>query len=378
MAMKKYLFCLILGLLASTSSMANVPAEAKDPRSKQLLNILTKAKEKYGLKAILMGVWINDKEVMTVALGESMADIAASKNMHYRMGGATYTYLTTLLLQLVDQKKVSLQDKLSRWFPELPQAESITLEMLARSTTGYYDYVQSKQFQHDVLANVFREWKPDELIKIGVSQPLLYPPGKGWNYSHTNYVILAAVLEKITGEPLSVSLKKNIFDKLKLENTQFPLTPDIQHPALHTYTAERGVYEDSTYWNPSWTGHSARMTANLPDAGKWLMAYGSGKLLSAQSYHEIIAPVTIGLGQNKPHLYYGLGVIVANSWIMQNPAFAGFSGVIAYLPKKKIAVYITTTQADLKSREEGHAGMKIFKEVADYLTPANPVPEELG
>lgn len=343
-------------------------------KADQLIKILCHAKEQNKLKAVMFGAWINGKEVLVTSLGDSMTTVAATKDMHFRTGGASFTFLTTLLLQLVDEGKITLQDKLSNWFPNLPHANEITLDMLVRSTSGYYDYVASKNFTQQVEENPFREWTQEEIINIGVSQPLSFAPGKGWEYSHTNYVILARVLEKITGKLLPALLKEKIFNKVHLRNTAFPLTPDIQPPVLHTYTSERGIYEDSTFWNPSWVGHSARLTSNLPDLGKWLDAFGNGKLISQKSFQTMIAPTTVGLATNKPDAYYGMGVIIINSWIFQNPSFAGFTGVIAYLPAKKIAIYINTTNEDIKNREDAHYAMSIFKEVTKYLAPEYAIP----
>jgi CubicO group peptidase (beta-lactamase class C family) len=350
--------------------------QAPNPEARHLLEILHQAQEKYGLKSIMFGAWIDGKEILVTTIGDSMTKVKAAEDMHFRIGGASFAYLTTLLLQLADQHIISLQDKLSKWFPDIPHADSVTLEMLARSTSGYADYVYTKSFYEKFYLDVFKEWTPQELISIGVNQPRTFnDPGKNWHFSHTNFVILAAVLEKITGKPLPVLLKENILDKLDLQNTACPLTPEIPAPALHTYTSERNVYEDSTYWNPSWVGHSARLTSNLSDMGKWLTALGTGKLISPQSFQIMIAPATVGLAANQPDLYFGLGVIIANSWIMYNPSFAGFTGISAYLPKKKIAIYINTTNADIKDRKSMHYSLAIFKDAAKYLAPDDEVPE---
>lgn len=387
--MKKYLILSIIAISglslifsltgfnnkSKTSCHYTATTDPLDLQANQLLNLICQAKEKYDLKSVMFGAWIDGKEKLVTAVGDSMTMVPATPDMHFRTGGASFTFLTTLLLQLVDDGKINLQDKLSKWLPALPHADTITLDMLAHSTTGYADYVTTPSFITDSSQNVFREWTPEELIEISVKQPLLFEPGTNWDYSHTNYVILAAVLEKITGKPLPELIKAKIFDKLNLKNTEFPLTPDIQTPVLHTFTSERGVYEDSTYWNPSWVGHSARVTSNLTDMGIWLEAFGTNKFISTQSFQNMIAPTLVGIGGNKPDLYYGLGVIIANSWIVQNPGFAGYTGIIAYLPAKKIAIYITTTNDDIKNRNDEHYSKLIFKDIVKALAPEHQIPE---
>jgi len=94
------------------------------------------------------------------------------------------------LLQLQDKGRVSLADRLSRWFPALPQAERITLRVLANSTSGYADYVRDEAFIEAFYGDVFRRWTPRELIDISTSKPLVCEPGAYFNYSHANFVIL--------------------------------------------------------------------------------------------------------------------------------------------------------------------------------------------
>ena len=91
----------------------------------------------------------------------------------------------------------------------------------------------------------------------------MFAPGTNWDYSHTNYVILGQALEKITGQPLDVALQEQVLAPLGLRNTVAWSTPEISEPVLHAFSSERrqalGIpagtrfYEESTYWNPSWS-----------------------------------------------------------------------------------------------------------------------------
>jgi D-alanyl-D-alanine carboxypeptidase len=294
-------------ILGALSALLISPAAAADSRSsssaQHLVEMLRDAQSQYGLSAVLCGVWMGNEELLTTALGNSMTGVPATEDMHLRVGGVTFTCVATVLLRLVDQGRVSLDDKLSRWYPDLPQANAVTLRMLANCTCGYPDYVLSQPFIDANNRAPFRDWTPQELIDIGVATPLLYPPGTGWNYSHTNYVILGEVLQKVGGQPMRALLRRNIFAPLGLRETDLPSTPEIAFPVLHAFSSERGIFEDSTYWNPSWTSPSGRMTSTLHDLGVIARALGSGSLLSAKSRREQIAPTTVGLGQNRAGVY---------------------------------------------------------------------------
>ena len=114
---------------------------------------------------------------------------------------------------------------------------------------------------------------------------MLCDPGTCWSYAHTNFVILGKVLEKAAGRPLEHLIRDGILDPLSLNGTRSETMPAIQEPVLHSFTAERGKYEESTYWNPSWTlVRGAIMTSNVADILKSAAAIGTGALLSPESH----------------------------------------------------------------------------------------------
>lgn len=183
-------------------------------RARKALDIVQNAKQNLNLKSVMFGLWIDGEPVLLKGLGISMTDVKATKDMHFRVGGVTETFETTLLLELVDQGKVSLDDPLSNWFPNLPASHLVTLRMIANSTSGYFDYVLSPAFLSAINTNPFREWLPNELIAISVAHPMLFTPGTNWSYSHTNFVILGEVIKKITGTSLAKAMNKYIIHSL--------------------------------------------------------------------------------------------------------------------------------------------------------------------
>ena len=84
-------------------------------------------------------MWVKDKEILTTALGHSMTTVPATTYMHYRIGGIAETFMSTLLLMLVEQGRISPDDKISRWFPNLLAADQVTVRMLIANTAGYVD-----------------------------------------------------------------------------------------------------------------------------------------------------------------------------------------------------------------------------------------------
>ncbi len=316
------------------------------------------------LKAVIVRVTIDGREVVTHAVGDSMAGVPATTDMHFRNGAVAISYVATLLLKLVDEKQVSLDDKVSTWLPDIPHSGQVTLGQLAQMTSGYVDYVTTPELTAEQYADPFRNFTPEELVAIGAKHPLLYQPGTNWNYSHTNYVILGLALEKITGRPMAALLQDEVLGPLGLTHTTDPGTPAIPDPALHAYTSERRQFlgvpagtpfsEDSTYWNPSWTiTRGAIESTTIADLDTTAVGIGSGKLLSPQSYQAMLTKDLIGKTTALPGCTtcfpqsvgyaYGLGIVSTGDWVMQNPLFAGEAGAFAYLPSRRVAVAVAVT-----------------------------------
>ena len=355
---------------APQEPLSTQPATVDSEAAAAIVAMAQEAMTQYDLKAVILSVSIGTQTVVTTALGESMTGVPATTHMHFRNGNVAVSYLATVLLQLVDQRRVCLDDPLATWLPSLPHAERITLRMLAASRSGYVDYETTPAFVDAVMANPFRAWNPQELIEIGTSQPLRYPPGTSWNYAHTNFVILGLALEQITGQPVATLLHERILAPLGLQDTESWSTAEIRPPVLHAFTSDRGIYEESTYWNPSWTlARGAIMTSSIEDVRKSAIAIGAGTLVSPAAHMEQLAPISVITPE--PLIYYGLGVALNNSWVFQQPLFFGYQGVMAYLPAKQIAIAVANTVGEQGSPSANHSAL-LFKRIATYLAPEQP------
>src|SRR5262249_50310465 len=145
-------------------------------------------------------------------------------------------------------------------------------------------------------------------------------------------------------------------------------TAQIPFPTLHGYSPERGRYEDATFWSPSWATYTANMTSDLADLGKWVPVLGTGSLLSNESHEKQVGPGNVGLGGPTKSRYYGMGIGVASSCILTNPHCAGYNGVAAYYPAKKLTLVIYSTPG--KGNNDGpNYSQYIFVEMTKILTP---------
>jgi CubicO group peptidase (beta-lactamase class C family) len=313
--------------------------------------------------------------------------------MHFRNGAIAFSYMSTLLLQDVDRKKTTLDTKLSQYFPDIPNANRITLRNLAQMTSGYADYVYQPELIDMIYRDPFRALSADELIHIGVSKPLQFAPGTNWGYSHTNYVILGKVLEKIAGVPLADAIRENILQPIGLKQTTTNATASIPPPVLHSFSSERrqvlGIapampfYEEATFWNPSWTTFGGAIeTTDIHDLALSIEAIATGKLLSKQASAQQLSASLLGFGHprdgcpacrtNDAALTYGLGIIRSGPWVAQTLGFAGASGAVGYLPSAKLTIAVEVTNAQSAYDDEGNAGSgasAVFRALADELAP---------
>jgi D-alanyl-D-alanine carboxypeptidase len=354
------------------------------PDAEKVAKAAKRAMEKYHLKAVLAKVTEGTEEVATLAMGESMTGVPATPEMHFRNGAVAISYLGTVLLQLVDEGKVGLDDTIDRWLPDALASEKVTLRMLINCTSGYADFVAQKSFVDALYKDPFRAWTTEEQLGYVAGKPLLYEPGTNWSYAHTNFVLLGEALSAITGKPVDELIRERIVEPLGMRETQSHQTAVIPEPVLHAFDAERGTYEESTFWNPSWTlAKGSVMITDIHDLATSARAIGTGKLVSEKSHKEQVGPALVGLGgptdkcpkgvcaKQTPSFHYGIGTFIVGGWVLQNPSFYGWGALQAYLPEKDLAIVASAT-LDKEAKVGLNGGQMVFNEIAAELAPDYP------
>ena len=327
--------------------------------------------ETASLGAVIVGIWREGDPVLVGAIGDTLPGVPATVDMHHRTGNIGHSIVETLLLQQVEQGTLSLDDPLSMYFPGLPSADEITLDMVAHSTSGIAHYTIDPAFQEAFYVDPFAPMDFDQVLGYGTDQGLLYPPGTSWNFSDTNILILGAVLEQVTGRSMSDLAQEGIFEPLGLHDTAFAETAHIQEPVLHAFTGERGVWEEATFWTPSWTSFAGGWTSNQDDLRAIIEAVGTGALLSDESHELQLAPSSVGLGSNTDARYYGMGISIVNEWLLTAPGLQGYHASIGYLRDAQLTVVIyftTTPEYDPTTRST-----LLFEPLSAILAPENAV-----
>lgn len=321
--------------------------------------------QEHTLSALLVQVRIGGNVAFEHIQGQAMPQVPVTRDGHFRNGAVTIAYMAATLLKMSEDGMIDLDTPIARWLPDLPEAKRVTPRMLANMTSGYADYVSSQAFIDAFYANPFRTWTNAERIAISTGAPRPFAPGENWDYSHAGYVILGEVMQAAAGKPLKTLLHEYISGPLALNGTHSIDTPAIPEPAIHGYSAERGVFEDSTFWNPSWTlPEGAVQVSTIDDmARSFDTLVGKTGFLPEALRREMLAPTLIGFGRPldgchtchtlTSDFYYGLGVFKSRDWAFQSPRFGGYTAMVATLPEEAapdgrrvtIAVSVTVNEA---------------------------------
>ncbi len=324
------------------------------------------------LGAAVVGVWKGGTPIVVGALGDSLTGVPATVDMHHRAGNISAALLTTALLQQVDAGKLALNDKLSKWYPQLPAADQVTIEMLARSTSGYNHYPALPTFEKALYADPFKNWPIDDVIAYGVKGGPVFPPGTNWKFSDTNLLIVAQVLQAATGKPADALIQDGILNRLGLKNTTPPTTAALSNPVLHSYTSERGVWEEATFWNPSWTSYAGGYGTTQDDARAIIEAVGKGDLVSKSSHEAQLSAANVGNSQSSAPRYYAMGIGMTNGWLFTNPNLQGYQGGLAYLPSQDLTIIVYNTFTQATNPNVPHA-TELSVGLSKILNPQQPL-----
>jgi CubicO group peptidase (beta-lactamase class C family) len=375
--------------VAIASPVGARPTQASDEKA-EIVDLVRQSIEADSLKAVIVKITRGDDVVLRRAFGNSMDGVPATPNMHFRNGSVSVAYLVNLLLQYVDEQKVTLDDTIDKWYPDLPNAGTVTLKMLANQTSGYPDYETDPEFLDQFNADPFHIFTTQERLDLAFSREPFFAPGANFSYAHTNFLILGDILQKVGGKPLAELLRDEVLKPLGLRATKEAVTSGIPTPTLHTFSAERtGLYEEATFWSTQWAPPiGANETTTIDDLITTATAIGTGKLLSKASYEAMVAPNLLGFGEEQANCapscfaqteYYnfGLGVVRVGDWILQDPLLSGLGVVEAYLPSEKIAIAIATTLEPGAFGPDGsykNPASAMFKQIGAIVAPADAPP----
>lgn len=290
------------------------------------------------------GTWIK-------AYGLSDMDTAATMEagVHTRIGSITKTFTGTVLLQLAEDGKLSLDDPIEKYVSGVPRGERITLRSLSDMTSGVASYTFSESWQKRFFSDPESTFTPDQLIDYGIAEAPVSKPGE-YDYSNTNLILLGKVIEKVTGRPAFEVIEQRIIRPLGLANTSWPGdTTTLPKPFASGYTlqgpdATPRKPDNATHWNPSWAWTAGALVSNIDDLLTYGRALGTGQgLLGPRAQAERLRSFPASTDYA-----YGLSMGCADGWVGHTGELPGYNTSVYYDTATDTTV-VNQTNSDIAS-----------------------------
>lgn len=281
------------------------------------------------------------KLVLAKAYGHARLEpkVQATSAMHYAIGSISKQFTATAVLMLVDEKKLSLDDTVARFFPDLPRAGDVRVRDLLAHTAGLQDYWP----QDYVPPSMMKDVDAEGVLSRWARRPLDFEPGTKWQYSNTGYYVAGLIVEKVSGEPLFAFLKKRVFEPLGMEVLDFDAARLGEgDPTGYTHYG-LGPPRVAPKEGRGWMFAAGGLAMRAEDLARWNMAWSERKLLSAASYAELETEVRL---KNGVGTQYGLGVVVGSEAdrrkLSHSGEVSGFTAFNLNFPDEKASVTVLT------------------------------------
>jgi D-alanyl-D-alanine carboxypeptidase len=379
-------FAAIAVLLLATSGCADEPTTQPSPTAppaspsadpakpmsdavaQRLDTAVNQAMTAVNVPGAIIGVWGPDGSyVRAFGVADKATGAPMKTDFYHRIGSQTKTFTATGVLQLADQGKVALDDPIAKYIDGVPQGDKITLRQLLRMQSGLYNYSESPAFQQAMFADPRTPFSPQELLGFAFAEPNVFPPGEGFLYCNTNYILLGLVVEKVSGKPLQDYVRDHILTPLGMSHTSFPTTNAFPEPHAQGYTVQTadGKETAATDWDPSWGWAAGAMISTLDDMHIWAPALATGRLLSPEMQAQRLQ--TVGAPGLPPQDGYGLGIFNLGGWIGHNGSLPGYQTVSVYLPQTQTTMVILIN-TDIE-HEGGEPSTSLATAITKELTP---------
>jgi D-alanyl-D-alanine carboxypeptidase len=266
----------------------------------------------------------------------------AQSSMRYSIGSISKQFTATAILLLQEQGKLSLDDKVGKYIPELTQANNVTIRQLLSHTSGYQDYWPQDYVMPEMLHPVTAQHILDKWARI----PLDFRPGTRWQYSNTNYVIAGLIAEKASGMPLLQFLREKIFKPLQMTSVlnidQDKLTAG---DATGYMRYALGPLHPAPKEGRGWLFAAGELAMTAEDLAKWDISLIEQSLLKPESYKQMEREVVLSDG---PGTGYALGLDVGmhgdHRFIGHSGEVSGFTAQNTVFPDDHTAVLVFTNQ----------------------------------
>ena len=308
------------------------------------------------------------------AKGYGLADVErtvpVTTETVFEIGSITKQFTATAIMMLVDQGKIGLDDKISRYRDGLPAAwQAVTVRQLLSHTSGIPDY--EAIMGYGSYRNVMTA---PQVIALAAGKPMDFAPGTQWHYSNTGYFLLTLALEKITGQPYIQFIQAHILAPLGMTHTRSSEPQDIIPLRAAGYAYEDGRLQNRDAIQPTATGGAAMLVSTLGDMAKWGAEILAPTLLHEKDYALLWGDTPLADGTPSG---YGFGWFVSpkhgHRALEHSGGTAGFTCDMLCLPDDRLVVIVLTNGYQSTARPT-----PVMDYCADLFVPSlayRPIPD---
>ena len=287
-----------------------------------------------GAPSVSVALVKDDRLVFAQAFGKATA------GTRYAVGSISKQFTAAAVLLLQEQGKLSLDDKVSQYFPALTRAGEVTIRQLLTHTSGYEDYAP----QDYIIPEWLQPMTPQAILERWARKPLNFDPGTKWQYSNTNYVLAGEIFEKASGQPLLAFLRERIFQPLGMQSASDCSEASPADAAAYTRFAlgpPRPVKREAAGWYFA----AGELCMTPGDLAKWDIAFLRREILSAKSYEEFTHEARL---KNGDFTHYALGLQIGEfnriPLISHSGEVSGFISYNGIYPTRHGAVVVLTNE----------------------------------
>jgi CubicO group peptidase (beta-lactamase class C family) len=334
--MRKTFFLLLF--LALPLAAQELPADMRASIDKAVPEILAKT----GAPSASIAVVRNGKIAYLHAYGTANLETKtpATPEMRYSIGSISKQFTAAAILMLAEEGKLSLDDKVSRWLPDLTRASDVTVRELLSMTSGYQDFWP----QDYVMPMMLQPVTAPEIAAGWARKPLDFEPGSKWQYSNTNYVIAGMIVERVAGVPLLDLLQKRVFTPLQMTSVfNTDLAPLATGQPMRYLRYALGPLRPAPKEGRGWMFAAGELAMTAHDLALWDISMIDESVLKPASYREMEREVELTSGVGT---HYGLGVNVSMTdsrrMISHGGEVSGFTATNQVFPDEKAAIVVLT------------------------------------
>ena len=342
-------------------ALAATPLFAADTLPGSVDKIVTDVLAKTGVPSASVAIVRDGRLAYANAYGLANleAKTPATPQMRYSIGSVSKQFTVAAILMLAEEGKLSLDDKVARWLPELTRAKEISIRQLLSMTSGYQDFWP----QDYVMPGMLEPATAMQIANTWAKKPLDFEPGTKWQYSNTNYSIAGMIAERAAGMPLVDFLRKRVFTPLSMttvfDTDQSPLPAG--DPSRYLRYA-LGPPRPAPKEGKGWLFAAGELAMTAQDLAKWDISLMDESLLKPSSYREMEREVLLANGTGT---HYGLGVSVntvdGHHVVWHNGEVSGFTAQNNVFPEERMAIVV------LANLDATSAGDQIAQRIAQTL-----------